>query len=359
YDPIIGYISKDPPLSMVTWQGAKEGPHPAWLIFDDTMQKEYRSIESNDDIRYKFAKTFKKMVTRRAGKKTKISVIGTRYGMEDMYSYLRDTQKIPVLHIRALNEDGTWLYCPNQTLEDLVEEREIDIAAFETTMNNNPIPSSGIFFNADHWIERDKIDCIVCKIKHHPWVHEQGVTYYAAIDPNKGMSDSADNAAIIIFAILRGIGMVVDGFVGKTTDLLKEYDHFYSSYNLTWTLVEKTFAQIDMNRFVKYRGIIPYTDTTPKAKYMRIDAMRPYFTAGLIQVLRQDSEQDKKEGKPYQFLYNEYRSYNQSPSTASRKDDALDSTSMIIQHAGQYLEKYIATRTDWSQTGDFHLTAEG
>ncbi|KKK52346.1 hypothetical protein LCGC14_3105840, partial [marine sediment metagenome] len=133
YHPVLRYIAKDPPLSMVSWQGAKEGPHPAWLIFDDTMQKEFKNIESNEDIKYKFSKTFKKMITRRAGRKTKISVIGTRYGMEDMYSYLRDTQKIPVLHIRALNEDGTWLYCPNYTLQDLVDEREIDIAAFETT----------------------------------------------------------------------------------------------------------------------------------------------------------------------------------------------------------------------------------
>ena len=47
-----------------------------------------------------------------------------------------------------------------------------------------------------------------------------------------------------------------------------------------------------------------------------------------IQILKQDSEQDKKEGKPYQFLYNEYRAYNQTPSTASRKDDAIDSLSL-------------------------------
>ncbi len=153
--------------------------------------------------------------------------------------------------------------------------------------------------------------------------------------------------------------MVVDGFVGKTTDIVKEYDYFYRTYNLTWTLVEKTFAQIDMNRFVKYRGIIPYSDTALRAKYMRIDAMRSYFNDGLIQILKQDSDQDRIKGKPYAFLYNEYRSYNQTPSTTTRKDDALDSTSMIIQLAGQYLVKYMETRTDWSQTGDFHLTVEG
>ena len=171
YPSVLGYIAKDPPLSMVTWAGAKEGPHPAWLVFDDTMQLEYKNIESNEDIKYKFSKTFKKMITRRAGRKTKVSVIGTRYGMEDIYSYFRDVQKIPVLHNRALNEDGTWLYCPNYTLEDLVDEREIDIAAFETTMNNNPIPSSGIYFNAEAWVE----------LEVNPYDHQGGVQYYMAM----------------------------------------------------------------------------------------------------------------------------------------------------------------------------------
>ncbi len=353
YHPDIEYLTLDAPVSMVTWQSAKEGVHPAWLVFDDVMQKEFKNIESNEDIKWKWSKTFSKMRTRRMGVRTRVSVIGTRYGIEDMYSFFMNIQKFKVLHHRALNEDGTWLYCPNYTLEDLLKERAIPggVAAFETSMNNNPIPSTGIYFSADSWKETED----------NPLLHQQGIQYYCAIDPARGISDSADNTAIIVFAIHQGKGYVVDGYVGhaNTDKLMKEYDHFYSTYHLTWTLVEKTFAQIDLNRFNKYRGITPYTDTVKRAKLMRIDAMRGYFTDGLITVFKQDSVKDKEMGKPYQFIYREYLSYNSTDSTPSRKDDAIDALSMIIQHAGQYLEKYVETQYDYSEIDSFHLKVNG
>ena len=354
YHQEIEYINLDAPLSMVTWNSAKEGPHPAWLVFDDCMQKEYKNIESNEDIKYKYSKTFSKMRTRRGTFRTKVSVIGTRYGMEDMYSYFRDVQKIPVIHHRALEDDQTtWLYCPNYTLDDLLIEREKDVAAFETSMNNNPIPSSGIFFKSEDWKTVDPIDCLTCKFIHSPLLHETNIQYYCAIDPARGMSDSADNTAILVIAIWKGKAYIVDGYIGKadTDKILSEYDHFYSKYPLVWTLVEKTFAQIDLNRFNKYRGIIPYTDTVKRAKYMRIDAMKPYYTDGMIIALNGI--------QPYAFIYNEYLSYNQTESTASRKDDGIDCLSMIIQQAGQYLEKYIETQFDYSQIDSFHLNVEG
>ena len=262
--------------------------------------------------------------------------------------------------VKSITHRGKYkLTNPQMDIDKLLEIAALDYATFMSQYQNEYVSRTGIYFNVKYWIEREKIDCATCKIKHHPWVHEKGVMYYCAIDPARGQTEGADNTAIIIFAIHNGIGMIVDGYVGRTTDIIKEYDHFYRNYNLTWTLVEKTFAQIDMNRFNRYRGIIPYTDTAPRAKYMRIDAMRPYFDDGLIQVLKQDSDRDRIDGKPYAFIYNEYRTYNQTPSTTTRKDDALDSTSMIIQHAGQYLAKYIETHTDWSEAGDFHLTVDG
>ncbi len=328
-------------------------------LFEDTDLEEWEDIsgddiESNEDIKYKYSKTFSKMRTRRGTFRTKVSVIGTRYGMEDMYSYFRDVQKIPVIHHRALEDDQTtWLYCPNYTLDDLLIEREKDVAAFETSMNNNPIPSSGIFFKSEDWKTVDPIDCATCKIIHSPLLHETNIQYYCAIDPARGMSDSADNTAILIIAIWKGKAYIVDGYIGKadTDKILSEYDHFYSKYPLVWTLVEKTFAQIDLNRFNKYRGIIPYTDTVKRAKYMRIDAMKPYYTDGMIIALNGI--------QPYAFIYNEYLSYNQTESTASRKDDGIDCLSMIIQQAGQYLEKYVETQFDYSEIDSFHLNIEG
>ena len=105
-----------------------------------------------------------------------------------------------------------------------------------------------------------------------------------------------------------------------------------------------------MNRFSHLRGVVPYRDTAKKAKLMRINAMRPYFTDGLIRV---------KEGiQPYDFLRNEYLSYNESESYGSRKDDSIDALSMIIQLFGKFLDKYAGTQVDWSSETNFHLTPQ-
>lgn len=341
YPDSMNYIAFDPPLSMVTWGSAKEGPHPAWIHFEDVMQKEYKNIESNEDIKSKYTKTFAKMRTRRGGKRTKITITGTRYGLEDFYSYMMDQQKIPVLHKRALEDDGkTMLLCPNYTLDDLQKEREKDPASFETSMNNNPVPSSGLYFNKDDWVSGP-----------YDLKHEHTTQYYIVVDPARGVSLAADNTTIIIYGIFEGSAYIYDGFVGKIDDDLKEkkVKHFYEVYNPVNTVIEDIFALIDMNRFASMRGVIPFKDTMKKAKYIRINAMKSYFVDGLIKV---------KEGiQPYDFLYNEYLSYNELPSTASRKDDCIDNVSIFIQLFGQYLEKYAELQTDWSQVPDFHLTS--
>ena len=144
---------------------------------------------------------------------------------------------------------------------------------------------------------------------------------------------------------------MVDGFIGRIDDDQKvlKLNAFYNAFRPTHTIIEKIFAQIDWNRFNHIRGLVPYRDTSMRAKYMRISAMKPYFVDGLIQVL---------EGiQPFDFLHNEYLSYNEMPSTASRKDDAIDALSMVIQLFGKYLEKYVETQVDWSQVNtDFHMT---
>lgn len=339
YHDHVGYHQFDPPVSLVTWAGAKEGNHPAWLHFEDVMQKEFKNIESNDDIKYKFAKTFAKMRIRRGNKRTRVTATGTRYAMEDFYSYLMEIQKFPLFHEVCLDENDNWTYCPNFTKEEMIEERELDPPSFETSMNNNPLPPAGVYFRAEDWISTDE----------NP-KEDWGVQYYMVVDPARGFSMLADNTAILVIAISNGRATIVDGFVGKIDDddKVKKTNEFYAAYNPAFTLVEKTWAQIDMRKFQHLRGLIPYQDTTKNAKIVRISAMKPYFTDGLIRVM--------EDIQPYQFLYNEYIAYNETLSTPSRKDDAIDALSMIIQQFGKLLEKYVGTDTDWSEAGDFHLT---
>jgi len=341
YHESLNYNQFDPPVSLTTWQGAKEGPHPAWMHFDDCWQKEFKNIESNEDIRIKYSKVFSKMRIRRGGKRTRVSFTGTRYAPEDAYSYLMTKQKFPFIHEKALGDNDKMLKCPNYTLDDLLKERDIDPAIFETSMNNNPVPSTGVYFKAEHWktIETNILE------------HEQGAQYFLVMDPGKGFSDFAARTAILVVAIWEGKAYVVDGYVGRidADQSLKYINAFYTKYNPAWTLIEKTYAQVDMRRFAHLRGLVPYSDTVKRAKLIRISAMKSYFVDGLIYVL---------EGiQPYKFLYREFLAYKETDSTPTRKDDAIDALSMIIQQFGKFLSIFTETNVDWSESPDFHLTA--
>ena len=341
YHEQIEYSQFDPPVSVVTWNSAKEGPHPAWIHFDDVMQKEFKNIESNEDIKIKYSKVFAKMRIRRGDNMTKISATATRYAVEDMYSYLMDIQKFPVLHEMALDDNDVWLYCPNYTKDDLLEERAKDLPSFETSMNNNPTPSTGTYFKEEDWVETDDD---LTRASGQP-------LYYLVMDPARGVSDFADRTAILVIGFHDGIATVVDGYVGRIDDddKLIKVNTFYAKYLPNHTVIEKAFAQIDMRRFSHIRGLVPYQDTTRNAKILRISSMKPYFVDGLIRVL--------KGIQPYKYIHGEYLSYNETPSTPTRKDDSIDAVSIVIQLFGQYLKKYTETEVDWSKVGDFHLTS--
>lgn len=344
YHPSFNYTTFDSPLALVTFNGAKEGVHPAWIHFEDVMQKEYKNIESNQDIRDKFTKTFSKMRTRRGDKRTKITATGTRYGLDDFYSYLMNDQSMPFVHYKALEEDNiTWLRCPNYTLVDLIGEKLKDAASFETSMNNNPVPSSGLYFEREHWIEVGVNDI----------PYYTNMTYYIVVDPARGMSEGADNTAILVVGISNGVAYVVNGFIGKIDDdeKVKRITDLHTQYNPAFTLIEKVFAQIDMRKFAHLRGIQGYQDTSRNAKIVRISAMKSYFKDGLIKVVR--------DIQPYEFILNEYLQYQESHSTTSRKDDAIDALSIFIQQYGRLLDIYDDDSDDWSTIPAHHFHLQG
>lgn len=341
YHESIKWTTFDRPISLVTFAGGKKGKHPAWIHLEDVMQDEAVSEETNQRIKKRFNSTYRLMRRRhRNGKKTKMTATGTRYGMLDMYHYLIESHGFNLLHYKALISETEMLDCPNYIIEDLLESKRIDPASFETEMQNNPIPSSGVYFSDDEWVS--------VKVGPQKW---EGTVYYMAMDPARGMSEGADNTAILVLGILNGIGTVVDGFVGKIDDdeKVKYINQFHLKYNPAFTLIEKTFAQIDMRRFSNIRGLIPYQDTSTNAKIMRINAMKSYYIDSLLQVV---------EGiQPYDFLYNEYLSYNEKPSTVHRKDDALDAKSMIVQQFGDLLNKYTDQQVTWEGDEEFYLTS--
>ena len=80
-----------------------------------------------------------------------------------------------------------------------------------------------------------------------------------------------------------------------------------------------------------------FTHTAKNAKYQRIDAIP--WDKGVINI--------RKDMQPYKEIHREHRSYNQTPSTPTRKDDGLDCISMIVFKHGRYLRG--GKKIDWTK----------
>ena len=77
-------------------------------------------------------------------------------------------------------------------------------------------------------------------------------------------------------------------------------------------------------------AVAPFADTRANAKILRINFMKKYWRTKTIQVMKDCGIKNQ--------LKIEYLSYNQEDSTASRKDDALDALSMLVQNLNKYLD---------------------
>jgi hypothetical protein len=339
YHQDIDWYELDFPLSIVTWNSAKEGAGPSWLHYEDVWQKAFKNVDSNNDIEDTYDNTFEKMLP------DKETATGTRYGHpKDFYSMLRDKYKWKTIHYEALPDDEkSWLECPNYTKEVLKNMKKNSPSSFATKMNNNPVPSQGEYFDINEFKEVEDVEL----------PHFTQMQYYIVVDPARGMSDSADNTAILVIGISEGCSWVVDGFVGKIDDDEKEkkVNRFYVKYNPVNTLIETTFAQIDFKRFQHIRGVVQYRDTQKKAKIVRISATKSYWADNLIKV--------RKNMQPHSFLRNEYLMYNETQSTTTRKDDTIDAVSIFIQQFGRLLEFSEDVRqaqSEWSGEEEFYIT---
>ncbi len=69
-------------------------------------------------------------------------------------------------------------------------------------------------------------------------------------------------------------------------------------------------------------------------KLLRIDALKPYFTDGLIQI--------HKTAPCKAVLYWEYLQYNRKQSTADRHDDGLDALATLLNKIAHHLVQTIS-----------------
>ena len=312
----------DKHIFLTTFLAGKKGKHPAWMHFEDVLQEEAVSEDTADRIRNRLNSTYLKMLH----KASKFTLTLTRYGINDLYEYLEDSrEKMRIIKYRALSDDlNEWLENPNFTHAQLLAMREQDITSFETEMNNNPIPHTGVYFEREHW---RSIDTLPPKLLGE-------AQYYITIDPARGMTKQADLTAVVLHAIYEGKDYIIDGEAGifdqeYILEIVKVLLRRYKRLN--YMIAEKIMAQNSwlMSKLEKMPYFLPFSQTSVNAKLARIDALKGFFKKGLIIVYKSVSF--------YHTFFTQYLQYNSRDSTPTRKDDILDSLSMGIQTFGHFL----------------------
>lgn len=320
YHKSIHYVQFEKPISLVTWEGAKEGVHPYWIHYEDVKQKERVGEEVAQRELDKYSATFDKM--RKHGKygTTKVTLTATRYAPNDFYQYLHDKFGFRFHHV-PVKTDGVYLTCPNHSEESLKEMEKNDPISFETQMQNNPVPSTGDYFEESEWLTYDN------NIPSYNGV--------ITLDPAGGKSKASDNTAIIV-SVFHNNKIYVDTIIIGKYSVDEIYDHLIqlrTKYGNNFPIVaEKQFAlgNVLFNRLQGLPNLIPFRDNTTNAKYIRIDNMKPFFRDGQILINEKANDYDK--------LHSEYLRYNRKPSTISRHDDGIDALSMGVSRLANYIQ---------------------
>lgn len=344
----------DPALKVIGREGDIIGLHPAWIHLEDIVQEEFVSEDSNQMLNEWFDEIISYLAIHKVGGETRITATGTRRSRSDFYAYLQG-KNFETLHEHAIDlVKGEWatindctmqtqhdangfeyqiirdveigkseyttLGCPNWTVKALLIQRIKNLEKFESQMQNNPLPATGLYFDKKNW----------------RWVDEQPVEYfgeyYVTMDVAYGSSKAADNTAILVGAIREGVLTVVDGIIDKLSpdqmlEWLKVYEKKYDP-RIVW--VEAVFWQVLLKNSLakRIKNVTGYKLNTRQSKVMRLDALNPHFIEGRIAIVRGKTFSEK--------LYIEYMQYDRKPSTATKHDDGLDALAMMMQKLSIY-----------------------
>ncbi len=353
-DDTDNYPYLDPLLRVATRGSDIVGSHPTWIHIEDLIQEPFKSDESNEALIEWWGGIVEFCLTYEEGEETRITGTGTRKDKGDFWEHLIDEYHYPHYSRKAIElvkgqypikEDITFddqgngsiditkgeyktLNCPNWPLGKLLIERIYKPERFMAEMQNDPMPKGGLYFSLDDWIE----------VAEPPPHHH--TSYYMAVDPAFGKGTAADNTAIIVCGVFDDKLYVIDGTYGRVMDgldsdrMLSEIVRLAQYYQPKGIWIESNNFQFLISKQLSFQGQLPLpvTELTNLTKKIeRISSMKTYFRSGDILIC------------PSPFLdglKTEYTSYNQKPSTKSRKDDALDALEMVLTNVVYFFGKH-------------------
>lgn len=343
----------DPAVKVVGRGGDVIGSHPDKIHFEDIIQEEFKSDESNEGLKVWYAEVIEYC----ANINTRITVTGTRKGVDDFYSWLAKLH-YEVKHKRSIDKiTGRWpdysdflketyddgsglireryvsldisngtfgtLNCPNWPTERLLKKRTDPetSSSFESQMQNHPLPSQGLYFNTNDFIVID-----ATKYNNNDYND-----YYVFIDPAYGRSKKSDYTSILVACVMSPKLLIVDGIIDRLSfpeieAWLKKYIEKYSPHSV---YAEDNFLQIWLLQHTKAMAWPMIGITQTKNKIMRISATKAHWIEHRIEILRNYPGREK--------LYNEYVQYDETDSTTSKHDDGLDTVAMMCEELAHFV----------------------
>ena len=353
------HYARDHQFIMInSWDETVIGFHTDRLHYDDPFQKMYVNEESNERLLEEHLHTFQPAY----GHVGRATATMTRkkpppgHKILDYPGFLGSQGWTVTYEPAVISQDGTWpswadceielvpseapgmpptqvikkirydpanftkIECPRLKLEGLLEERIRNLEVFELERQNNQISTMGNYFARDEWIEVDPS-------------RDKGRRYfYLSCDPAFGESKQSDFTAIIVGTIINHRLWLVDGFYGRIDpeETKAKIRQFYEIYNMRNGVIEKNFWQKTILKGLK-KHISPIIGVENKKNKIRerIMPLREYYKDQIIFIERTNPIKD--------YLLAEYLSFDQTDSSAHKKDDALDALAMLIELVKPFL----------------------
>ena len=353
----------DAAFSVVTRMGEIVGRHPNWIHLEDIIQEPFKSHESNVFLQLWFSGIVEFCATHEEGAKTRITGTGTRKSLNDFYAYIIEELRYKTLvkeatvlvegsypSIAEIYEDEetgedrikigdckiTTLGCPAWPLEKLLIFRVLSPQRYEAEMQNHPVPDTGTYFDPSD----------MQFYQEYPPPHQCRVSIHA--DPSFGRKAGSDFTAIVVIAwhipmdrfyVLEHffkISMTYNDIIDQITQTFIKWSNL--SFPIQSITVESNLYQMWL--IDGFKGIpIPVEGIdNQKNKIERICTLNP--------ILRRNMLFFNENLPGFRQMLAQLTQFDQTPSTATKKDDGLDA----MQTAIQQLQIVVHTsKKSWAQ----------
>jgi len=290
---------REPTITTIGTGGEVVSRHFELMKFDDLIGGAHFRSPTEMEAAIQWLKhSVSLLVSLREGE---IHMIGTRWSMEDIYSFAMEKMGFDPFIRKAIvrGPDGPEPFFPEMVaMSDLRDIIETDPFHWATQYANDPYDTADADFRSD-WLQYYRI----APDGNIRYTDSDGSTaiqetnklrVYAHVDPSMGETASADHSAVIVVGVAPNGNIYILDVWKKRIDPLGLIDKMFQVHSL-WAPRLISIESVGYQRSLKYyveseakrRGtyirIEPYLPGTRRNKEARIrQTLQPYFSTGAI-----------------------------------------------------------------------------